>query len=90
MPIRTPTRIGWPFSIAMVPSRPPMARIAPTDRSMPPEMMISVMPSAMMLITAVWRTTLDRLVLVRKCGDAIASADEQDSQGEERQQPLNH
>ena len=50
-----------------------MARIAPTDRSMPPEMMISVIPSAMMLITAVCRTTLDRFVLVRKCGDAIAS-----------------
>jgi hypothetical protein len=40
---------------------------------MPPATMISVIPSAMMLITAVWRITLDRLVLVRKWGDAIAS-----------------
>ena len=64
--------IGWPFSIAMQPSKPLMARIAPTDRSMPPEMIIIVIPSAMMLITAVWRTTLERLVFVRKCGEAIA------------------
>ena len=41
---------------------------------MPPAMMIMVMPSDMMLITAVCRTTLERLVSVRKCGDAMASA----------------
>ena len=37
-------------------------------------MMIIVIPSAMMLMTAVCRTTLDRLVSVRKCGEAIESA----------------
>ncbi len=41
---------------------PPRPRIEPTERSMPPEMMMIVMPSAMMLITAVWRTTLERLL----------------------------
>ena len=80
MPMRRPPESTRPFSIAMVPSRPPMARIAPTERSMPPAMMIRVMPSAMMLMTAVCRTTLERLVLVRKCGEAMASADEQNDQ----------
>ena len=67
-----------------------MARIEPTDRSMPPAMMTSVMPSAMMLITAVCRTTLERFVSVRKCGDAMAQRDEQNDQGQERQQSLDH
>ena len=73
-PIATPAGIGAPCSIAMVPIRPPIPRIDPTERSIPPAMMIIVIPSAMMLITAVCRTTLDRLVSVRKCGDAIESA----------------
>ena len=38
---------------------------------MPPEMMMAVMPRAMMLMTAVWRTTLERLVAVRKFGEAM-------------------
>jgi hypothetical protein len=41
---------------------------------MPPEMMMMVIPSAMMLITAVCRIRLDRFVLVRKYGEAIQSA----------------
>ena len=76
--------------MAIVPSRPPIARIAPTDRSMPPDMMISVMPSAMMLITAVWRTTLDRFVFVKKVRRRDRQSDEQRCQSDERQQPLNH
>ncbi len=66
IPTATPTGMENPFSMAMVPSSPPMARIAPTERSIPPMMMIMVMPSAMMLITAVCRTTLERFLLVRK------------------------
>ena len=59
--------------MASVPTNPPNARIEPTDKSMPPEMMISVMPSAMMLITVVWRMTVERFGPVKKCGDAIAN-----------------
>ena len=67
-----------------------MARIAPTDRSMPPAMMISVMPSAMMLMTAVCRTTLERFVLVRKCGEAIARPTNKTVRVRNGKQPLNH
>ena len=74
MPRRMPTVIGMPRSIAMVPSTPLMARMAPTERSMPPAMMMAVIPSDMILMTAVCRTTLARLIGVRKCGDAMASA----------------
>ena len=37
----------------------------PTERSIPAVMMTRVIPRAMMLITAVWRTTLARLVSVK-------------------------
>ena len=57
--------------MVMAPSSPASARIEPTDRSIPPAMMITVMPSAMMLITAVCRTTLERFVAVRKLGEAM-------------------
>ena len=50
----------------MVPQIPAKAITDPTERSIPPEIMISVMPSAMMLITAVWRQTLERFWMVRK------------------------
>ena len=76
--------------MAMVPSTPPIARMAPTERSMPPAMMIMVMPSDMMLMTAVCRTTLDRFVSVRKCGDAMASATNRTIRLKKRQQPLHH
>src|SRR6185312_8225868 len=51
-----------------------MARIAPTDRSIPPAIITNVIPSATILMTAVWRTTLERFVAVRKFGEAMASA----------------
>jgi hypothetical protein len=41
---------------------------------MPPETMTIVMPSAIVLKTAVCRATLARLLAVRKYGDAIESA----------------
>src|SRR5579884_589492 len=46
MPTTMATQIGWCCSIRMVPSSPASARIEPTDRSMPPAMMMTVMPSA--------------------------------------------
>ena len=58
-------------TIVIVPMTPANARIEPTDKSMPPATMTRVMPRAIMLITAVCRTTLDRLVAVRKYGEAI-------------------
>ena len=79
-----------PFSIAMVPSSPPMARMAPTERSMPPETMIMVMPSDMMLITAVCRTTLDRLVPVRKLGEPMASPTNRTIRVRKGKQALDH
>ena len=88
MPMPTPARIGIPFAIAMVPSSPPIARIAPTERSMPPEMMMIVMPSAMMLITAVCRTTLDRFVRRQKVRRRDGQPDEQNDQADERQNLL--
>ena len=87
---RCPPESDAPRSIAMVPSTPPIARIAPTERSMPPAMMIIVMPSDMMLITAVCRTTLDRLVLGQKMRRGDGQRHEQNDQAEERQQPLHH
>ena len=41
---------------------------------MPPEMMIMVIPSDIMFMTAVCRTTLERFVPVRKFGEATASS----------------
>ena len=58
-------------TIVIVPTTPEKARIDPTDRSMPPETITRVMPSAMMLITAVWRITLEMFVVVKKYGEAI-------------------
>ena len=63
---RMPPPMPQPDTMHIVPMVPENARIAPTDRSIPPETMISVIPSAMMLITAVCRTTLERLTAVRK------------------------
>ena len=66
--------IAYPLLIAMVPNSPATARMEPTERSMPPLTITSVMPSAMMLITAVCRATLARFMEVRKWGVAIVSA----------------
>ena len=53
---------------------PANAITEPTDRSIPPEIMINVIPRAMMLITAVCRATLERLGMVRKYGERTESA----------------
>ena len=50
----------------MAQSTEPSARIEPTDRSMPPVRMTSVMPTATMPLLETWRSTLDRLPGLRK------------------------
>lgn len=52
-PTSTPSQMGPPCCITMAPSMLLKARTAPTLKSMPPATMIIVMPSAMMLMTAV-------------------------------------
>ena len=54
--------------ISSVPSTADRAIRLPTDRSMPPAMMTSVMPAARMAITAIWLATLSRLSAFRKFG----------------------
>ena len=75
VPARTPATIPSITesveTIVIVPTTPENARIEPTDRSIPPETITRVMPSAMMLITAVWRITLEMFVVVRKYGETI-------------------
>ena len=50
---------------------PASAASAPTERSMPAVMITSVIPIAMIAVTAVCWPTLKRLSLVRKWSDAI-------------------
>ena len=90
MPTEMPARMGSPAPSPCGRAVRAMARIAPTERSIPPAMMIMVMPSAMMLITAVWRTTLERLVVGEEMRRCDGEADEQHDEGEERQQALDH
>src|SRR3954471_21924585 len=62
------TAIGAPAAISTAAITAAMAAVGPTDRSMPPEMMTSVMPSATQaLIEDCWRI-LRRLPVVRKFG----------------------
>ena len=62
------TAIGTPAAISTAATTAAMAAVGPTDRSMPPAMMTSVMPSATQaLIEDCWRM-LRRLRSVRKFG----------------------
>ena len=51
--------------ITAVESAPASAKIAPTERSIPPVMMTIVIPTPMIVFTEVWRRTLERLRTVR-------------------------
>ena len=53
---------------------PLRARIEPTERSMPPVRMTSVMPTEMQRFTDTWRITLKRLSAVAKLSEAKANA----------------
>src|SRR5207247_11402527 len=77
-PQSTPTRMApmsasdvenWP-AISMAPQTPVSPTIDPTDRSIPPEAMTTVIPIAMMVITVVCRMTEERLLTVRKKEEA--------------------
>src|SRR6185503_9508687 len=61
-----------PLIIAYAPATPDRARIEPTDKSMPPETITTVMPIAMMVITAVCLATLARLPAERNLGSRTA------------------
>ncbi|SRR5581483_4250795 len=52
-------------SIVQAPAMPERASIEPTERSMPPEMMMPVMPTAMIVLTLQRRKTLRRLSAVK-------------------------
>ena len=65
-PAAIPAPAPPPFCITRHPKSPLNAIIEPTLRSIPPATMITVIPSAMMLITAVCRITLVRFSGRRK------------------------
>ena len=58
------------LAIICAPKTPASAATAPTDRSIPAVMMTSVMPMAMIAVTAIWAPTLNRLSDVRNDDDA--------------------
>src|SRR3954470_4482683 len=72
MPTRRATgiarKIGPPRDISTATVTAAIAAVGPTDRSMPPAMMTSVMPSATQALIEDCCRTLRRLVLVRKFG----------------------
>ena len=68
IPIATPDNIGAPFSIAIVPSNPPIARIDPTDKSIPPTIMTIVIPIAMIAIKAIWLAIFSRFLSFKNVG----------------------
>ncbi len=62
---------GSPRSdISFAPITPARAATEPTDRSMPAVMITSVIPIAMIAVTAVCAPTLNKLLEVRKSGEA--------------------
>ena len=66
--IRNPAAAGAPPVIASDPTTLAIARMEPTERSIPPDTMTIVMPIAIIVITAVWRAMAARLPRVRKTG----------------------
>src|SRR3954451_13320974 len=62
------TAIGAPAALSTGAATAAMAAVGPTDRSMPPVMMTSVMPSATQALIEDCCRTLSRLALVRKFG----------------------
>jgi hypothetical protein len=70
-PPATATRPEWPATRRSATTRPLKARIEPTDRSIPPEMITKVRPMPRMALIADCCMTLRRLSVVRKWGEAI-------------------
>ena len=64
----TTSQIGSSMATMVAARAPHRASTEPTDRSMPAVRMTSVMPTAMMALTEVWRSMLSRLSAVKKLG----------------------
>ncbi len=65
-------RIPAPAFSVPAATAPAMAKIEPTERSIPPVRMTKVMPTAMMPKIELWRTTLSTLVTLRNTGERTA------------------
>src|SRR4051812_14417471 len=59
-----------PCTIIITPSMPARAADEPTDRSMPAVIITNVMPMATMAVTVVCTITLNKLLKVKKTGEA--------------------
>jgi hypothetical protein len=66
-----PTRAGAPATIANAPITPDRAVTEPTERSIPPDTITTVMPIAIMVITAVCLATLPRFPIERNLGSSV-------------------
>ena len=75
IPTTTPSRIGRPaWDTAIVPSTPESPATEPTERSIPAVRMTSVWPTAMIATTETWTAMLNRLLEVKKYGEAMLIA----------------
>jgi hypothetical protein len=72
-PMPIPTGTGSPAASERPSAMPASASTDPTDRSMPPETMTNVMPTATIALIAVCSSTFRRFDTVRKCGVAAHS-----------------
>ena len=68
------TGSGCPPWSAVPRTTPASATIDPTERSMPPDRITNVIPTATIALMLVCSTTLTRFETVRKCGVRIHSA----------------
>src|SRR5918998_460368 len=72
IPSASATGSGSPATTVAHPKTiPESPRTLPTERSIPPETITNVWPSARMAITAIWIPTLERLLNVRKKGERM-------------------
>ena len=65
---RAPAACGQPACSALASTTPESATSEPTERSMPPERITNVMPTAITALMEVCSITLSRFETVRKCG----------------------
>ena len=89
MPTMTPTQIGMPMLVTATPVITAESVITvPTERSMPPVMMIKVTPKASTPLTAVASKMPMTFSKVRKVGRSDRKDDKDDNQAGKRQQFL--
>ena len=92
-PATMPAVRPQPASIAIVAATVVAASTAPTERSMPPDRMTKVWPTAINAITAAWIVISNRLSSVKKYGDRrdrIEPHREQDARHEQRRVVEHH